>query len=75
MTFQQNDHDELAEQNLSRADEWANRDNVDRETREHMVDYYLRVSAVHAQLATAQHLAAIADILETKVYPAIAEGV
>lgn len=56
MPMQQNDHGELAEQELARADEWANRDNVDRETRAHMVDYFLRVAAIHATLAVAQEL-------------------
>ena len=52
----QNDHGLNAEQNLSRADEWANRDNASAETRDHMVDYYLRVAAIHATLAVAQEL-------------------
>jgi hypothetical protein len=42
---------------LDKADFWANKDGpLDRELRDHMIDYHLRLAQIHAQLAVAQGL-------------------
>jgi hypothetical protein len=50
------DEHEQALTHIDKADEWANKDNVDPDYRRVAVDYHLRLAQIHATLATAQKL-------------------
>jgi hypothetical protein len=50
------DHSTIAQGHVDKADEWANRDNVDPEYRARIVDYHLRLAQIHATFAIAEAL-------------------
>jgi len=49
------DHAQTALAHVDRADDWANRE-ADRELRNRVVDYNLRLAQIHATLAVAQQV-------------------
>jgi len=65
------DHAEMARDHLARADVWANRDNVDAETRARVVGFNLEIAKVHASLAIAQSTDTVASVLEDRIIPAL----
>lgn len=60
------DHAETALEHVDKADHWANRDRVDPEYRPIIVDYHLRLAAIHAQLAVAQRIDTVLGHLEDR---------
>lgn len=50
------DHAATARDHIRKADDWANRDNVDPDYRPVVVDYHLRLAQIHATLAVSQRI-------------------